>query len=795
MQDSPLDSADDPPSRDEGIVIGDEMRWWAQLLNGVVLVVLATASVAFLWLMSSLPRIEGHVPVHGLQLPATVARDHHGVPRITARSVRDAYFTLGWVHAQDRIWQMEFQRRIGAGRLSELVGERGIANDRFMRTLGLRRRAEGSFDQLDKPTRDALTAYAEGVNSWLDAHRHRLPLEFILLGDAHPEPWTPADSLVWGRLMALQLTGDWRAEMLRAKLADRLPPQRLRELWPADRGGATLASPRRAADGLPDIVPEHAVPRLASNVWAVDGRHTATGKPLLANDPHLGFQAPVLWYLAAVEAPGLSVTGATVPGVPFHLVGHNGRIAWGTTTTHADTVDLFVETDLGDGTYATPDGPQSFSTHRETIRVKGGDDVVLDVRESRHGPIIGDLLPGAARDGRAIAFRATALEPVDLTAQAIHKLNRAVDWRSFLSALEDFHAPVQNFAYADTGGAIGFVTAGRVPVRESGDGTLPVDGAGGHGDWKGWIPWQKMPQILAPKQGLIINANNRVVGADYPYLITTHWPDGFRAARIAELLSGRSGLTVSDMAAMQMDDLSLAAVSLKELVADTEARTPLAGEALRLIVAWDGRMRHDRPEPLIFNAWMDKLWRAVFADELGDDFPAYGGPHPAVLAAALTLDRHWCDDIRTPEAESCPALAAAALDDAVADLAARHGRPVAGWRWGEAHRAVFAHPILSHVPLIDRMATIAVPTSGDDFTVSRGSFAAGDFTQVHGAGLRAVYDLSDLSKSTFVIATGQSGNVLSRHFGDITDLWRSNVGLRLGGRPPEAAVLNLEPGY
>lgn len=791
MQDDSLESAERFPPLEE-IVIGEEMSWWAQALNGVFLLVLALASAGFVWVMSSLPRIEGRIPVTGLQLPATVARDHYGVPRISTRTVRDAYFTLGWVHAQDRIWQMEFQRRVGAGRLSELVGDKGLANDRFMRTLGLHRLAEQGFDLLDKPTRDALVAYSEGVNSWLDAHRHRLPLEFLLLG-ATPEPWTPADSLVWGRLMALQLTGDWRADLLRDKLADRLPPARIAELWPQEDGPVTVPTGRRAADGLLDVVPEQARPRLASNVWAVNGKRTASGKPLLANDPHLGFQAPVLWYLASIEAPGLSVAGATVPGVPFHLIGHNQRIAWGTTTTHADTVDLFVETDLGDGTYATPDGPKPFAVREEIIRVKGGDDVVLTVRESRHGPVIGDLLPGTRDPGRAVAFRATALEPADLTAQALHRMNRAVDWKGFLGALSDFHAPVQNFAYADTAGTIGFATAGRVPVRASGDGGLPV--SAGEGEWTGWIPWERMPRLVDPKSGQVVNANNRVVGPGYPHLISAHWPEGFRAARIAALLEGREGLTVEDMAAMQMDDLSLAAVVLKELVADIEPGSALARDALRLVKAWGGRMDRDRPEPLVFNAWMERLWRNVFADELGGDFAAYGGPRPVVLANALTVDRHWCDDVATAEAESCAVQAARALEAAVDELAARHGPAVERWRWGDVHRAVFAHPVLSQVPLLGRWARVSVPMSGDDFTVNRGTFAPGSFTQVHGAGLRAVYDLADLSRSRFTLAVGQSGNLLSRHFGDTTGLWQANDGLLLGGRQPETAVLTLEPSY
>lgn len=794
MQEPSLDTAADRPQAEE-VVFGAEMCWWAKLLNGLALAGLVAVSVGFVWMMSSLPRIEGKMPIKGLELPATITRDQYGIPRIAARSVRDAYFVMGWVHAQDRIWQMELQRRVGAGRLAELVGEKGLSNDRFMRTLGLYRLAEASLPKLDKPTRDALTAYSEGVNAWVDAHWHRLPVEFLLLND-RPEPWKPADSLVWGRLMALQLTGNWRDDVLKAKLAGKLDPRRLGELFPGYPADAPVTLGGRTATGLLEAIPEAAEPRLASNVWAVAGSRTASGKPLLANDPHLGFQAPVLWYLASVDAPGLSISGATVPGVPFHLVGHNGRIAWGTTTTHADTVDLFVEKQVGDEAYQTPEGPRPFTTRQEVIKVKDGADVTLTVRETRHGPVVSDLLAkDLAKPGTVVALRATALEGDDLTAQALHRLNRAVDWKGFLGALKDFHAPVQNFAYADTAGNIGFITAGRIPVRAGGDGSLPANGASADRDWKGWIPFERLPQQFNPKSGRVVNANNKVVSDSYPYLISATWPDGYRAARINELLDGKSKLKLADMAAMQMDDLSPAALELKDLLSGVAPADPLAREAATRIAAWDGHARSDGPEALIFAAWIEQLWRGIFADELGADFKEYEWPRPYVLRQALTTARHWCDDVTTPQAESCDDQIAAALERAIQDLSRRHGVAIASWRWGDEHRARFEHPILSHLPVLDRLSTITVATDGDDNTINRGSFIPGSHVHAHGAGLRAVYDLSDLSQSRFVIASGQSGNMLSRHYSDQTENWRVNRGLTIGAGAEAVAVLSLEPGY
>jgi penicillin amidase len=524
----------------------------------------------------------------------------------------------------------------------------------------------------------------------------------------------------------------------------------------------------------------------------VDGSRTATGKPLLANDPHLEFQAPVLWYLASVEAPGLSVAGATVPGSPFHLIGHNSRIAWGTTTTHADTVDLFIEEPVGDDGYLTPEGPRKFSVREEVIRVKGAPDHVLKVRASRNGPVVSDLMGDS---DEILTMRATALEPDDLTPQAVLKINRAVDWKTFQAGLRDFHAPVQNFAFADTSGAIGFMTAGRVPLRAGGDGSLPVAGHTGQGAWKAWLPFDRLPQSLNPRSGRIVNANNRVTAESYPFSISSEWPEGYRAARIGALLDGKPPLTLADMSRMQLDDLSLAALELKELVLDVEPADKLAKDALALLEAWDGRTGADRPEPLIFAAWMKELWRGVFADELGEDFKALQRLRPYVLRAALTTARHWCDDTATPAAESCEDQAAAALDRAVKTLARTHGGKIAEWKWGKEHRSLFEHAIFKHVPLLGSLAEIAVPVSGDDFTVNRAAFGSNGFDALHGAGLRAVYDLSNLDNSRFVIATGQSGNVLSRHFADQTDRWLRNEGLAVGRRPAETAVLTLEPGY
>jgi penicillin amidase len=774
-----------------------EMSRRTKILNVLILVCVLSVTVAFVWVMSSLPYVEGHQPLTGLEQPVSVTRDHLGIPRISASSERDAYVALGYVHAQDRIWQMEMQRRAGAGRLAEIIGERGLASDKFMRTLGLYRLAEGSVAQVDKPTRDALEAYADGVNAWIASHRHRLPLEFSVLG-FRPEQWTPADSLVWGRLMALQLTGNWQDKLLRARLSGAIDGKWLQELWPAYPPDAPVTLSAATASRLAEILPEAAAPHLASNIWMVAGSHTATGKPLLANDPHLGFRAPILWYLASVEFPGISLSGATVPGVPFHLIGHNGRIAWGSTTTGADTVDLFVEKQVNDTSYRAPGGNRPFLIRDEIIHVKGGADVTLKVRETRHGPVVSDLIAqDIAHEGEVVAMAATALVADDLTGQALYRLNRATDWRGFTNALKDFHAPVQNMGYADTQGNIGFFTAGRVPLRKAGNNSVPLRGWTGDGDWTGWLPFAKLPQSFNPKSGLLINANNKVVPDSYPYRIATDWPNGTRAQRIHDLLNGRNGLGTADMAAMQLDTLSLQALELKELITTIEPKTEGARKALALITAWDGHADRLRPEPLIFAAWMSRLDRAVFADEMKKHYEQWLPVRPTVLAAALTSTRHWCDNITTPEAESCEDMIERSLEQTVEDLTRAYGPDMGKWSWGAAHQAAFIEPVLSQVPVLNRYADLRIATDGDDFTVNRGTYAteagATHFAHVHGAGLRAVFDLADLGNSRFVIAAGQSGNPLSHHYDDMMEAWRNNQGVTLGIHKGGSAILLLEP--
>ncbi len=777
--------------------------WFARILAGLVLLLVFGTGGAYVWLRGSLPQTEGSLRIAALEAPVEVLRDADGIVTIRAQSERDAAVALGYVHAQDRLWQMDFTRRSGAGRISEVVGPATHRLDRFMRTLGLYDVAEANVEQASPALRAVLDAYAEGVNAFIAEPGGPLPLEFQLLR-YRPEPWRPADSLVWGRLMALQLSGNWTEEILRARVARHLTPEQVADLWPgypAD-GPVALASIAADLDGLPlrelaSILPWELAPKDASNSWVLSGDLTASGKPLLANDPHLALSAPGQWYLVRIETPERIWAGATAPGVPFLIAGHNGRIAWGFTTTHSDTQDLFVERiDPADPTrYVTPTGAQAFETRKETITILGEEPDIITVRTTRHGPVISDAVAEAADAARkaegdhaVLSLAWPALRPDDRTAEALFAINHARSWDEFQAATADFHSPQQNIVYADTSGTIGFVAPARVPIRKRGNGRLPVPGWSGEFDWDGFIPFADLPMRVNPPAQRVIVANNKIVPDDYPYFLTADWPPPYRAQRIQDFLDKTDGASTSveGSQAIQQDVISLAARALLPFLLQAQPQTDRGREALDILANWDGGMRRDSPAPLLFYAWLHELNQSLLADELDGDFARFQRPKVDILRRVLSDGQAWCDDVATEPAEDCQTQLVAALESALNKLALRFPKAIGQLRWGDAHRAKFNHPVLSRIPVLGGFFAYTVESDGGSYTVNRGgvSFASasGDlFEDVQGPGYRAVYDLADLDNSRFMIATGQSGNPLSPHYGDLVTRWRDGVYLKLVG--------------
>ena len=783
---------------------------WALLALPVILGVGALAGGAgYLYLLQSLPQTEGEIALPALEAPVTVTRDRHGIPTIRAESEADAYRALGFLHAQDRLWQMDFMRRTAQGRLSEVVGQATLGVDRFMRTLGFGRLAARQMQHLDPDTQAALRAYADGVNAFLGTDPV-LPLEFHILGYA-PERWTPADSLSWIRLMALQLSGNYREEIVRAGLAERLDAAQIDFLYPdyPDNGATTLAGLEgldTMGRQLAALLPPQLEPKSASNAWVL-ARRNGRG-PILANDPHLGLQVPGYWYLTRIETPRRTLVGATAPGMPFHILGRNDAVAWGLTTTHSDTQDLFLEKlDPDDPSrYATPDGWRSFDTRTETIAIEDAEQPVeMTVRTTRHGPVISDTVEAAgtlAGQNRAVALAWPALTADDGTPDALLAVNRAQSVRAALAAMRDVESPQQNVFLADRAGTIAMIAPARVPIRKAGDGTLPRPGWTGEYDWTGWVPTDRPPQAVNPDGGRLVNGNNRIVDGSYPYLIAAHWPPPWRAERIHALLDAAADpLAMATSETLQLDARSTKAELLLPTLLAYDPTSRAAEAAWRLLDAWDRRMDREAAAPLVFTAWIDHLNRALFADELGSSFEAFARPDPRLIEAALAGRGGWCDDVTTQDLrESCADQVGLALEDALASLETRFGGGLEDWRWGEAHVARFPHPMFSRLPLLGQIFGPELGTDGGDQTVNRGgaSYGGGErrrYTHVHGATLRAVHDLSrDPGSSRFMLADGQSGNPLSQHFGSMAEAWRDGRFLKLVGQTQDGGqTLRLTP--
>jgi penicillin amidase len=756
------------------------VRWLLAALGSLVLLV--TVGLGGL-LFLTLPSGDHQQSVTGLSSPVDVTFDSDGIPRIHASNATDAATALGYVHARDRMFQMELMRRAASGRLSELFGTRTLAFDRQMRTLGLAYHADQDYAVLSPDTRAILEAYARGVNAWI-ASRGRLSApEFLFLGT--PERWRPQDCLLWAKTMGLWLSFNWRTELARWRLSGKMPPQTIEALWPRQHEAGhpdaitttAMAAPGEArafAAALPAFPALFTQPDRASNEWAVDGRHSATGAPLLAGDPHLGFGFPSLWYLARIDTPQGTLVGATSPGVPLMVLGHNSHIAWTFTTTGADVQDIFIETPVGSDRYQTPDGPKPFITRQERIHVRGHPDEVLTVRETRHGPLISDLFDAK---GPLLAVEMGNLQPGDTAAEGLLALDRAQSVEAAGKAAGLITSPVQNLLVADRQKIALFVT-GRVPVRRAGDGAMPVQGADGAHDWVGWAAGDQLPHYVAPATGQLVNANERMAPDDFPVFLGRDWFSNWRARRIRELLASSDKHTVEDFARMQMDVTSTMVRQMLPALLSIQTPQGVAGRAFALLNGWDGSMAMDRPQPLIFEAWIGRLYTALMQrNGVPRSQAGLLGPRPEFLPAALLPGgAHWCG-------EDCAKLLASTLEDAVKALAARYGPDPSSWRWGRAHEAVFAHPILGHVPLLGGLGTLRIPTPGSDTTIFAEATAGENFSAVLGPEYRGVYDLADLDRSRFVLAPGQSGNLLSPLSRNFLRRWRDGETVTLGPNP------------
>jgi penicillin amidase len=744
-----------------------------------------------------LPRRSGNVVLPGLDAPVDVVVDTWGVPHIQAASMADLLRAQGYLHAQDRLWQLEFNRRLVAGRLAELVGEVALPLDRWMRTLSLRHTAEQEPALLDGESAQLLEAYASGVNARID--EGRLPVEFTLLRHK-PEPWTVVDSLSWVKMMALTLSVNWESEIVRARVIDRIGPELAAELEPPYAAGM----PYVLADGVDysciggsaldrsaaaeQVGGPMAADGLGSNNWAVHGSRTSTGKPLLANDMHLGLTIPAIWYENHLSAPDFEVTGISFPGLPGVVSGHNTTVAWGFTNGFPDVQDLYVEhLRRRDGVleYEYRDAWHPADVRDEVIAVKGSDPVVEQVVTTRHGPVINSLAPEHAGE-QPLALKWTALEP-NAMAQVLLEMNRAESCEQLREALRGWHTPVQNVVYADVHGTIAHSYPGRIPIRAAGDGRTPVPGWTGEYEWTGYIPFEELPHQENPPGGVIATANNRVADDHYPYWLGTDFVTGNRAARIAQLLADAEVVDVATIRRMHLDLVSVAARRVAAAVAPLTSPDSAVAEAIALLGDWDGTLGPESSAAAIYQVFSVTLARRLLAPKLGDVTDLYTGQGITPILAETSLmgercrewlvrtlddrDSGWWD---TGSGQSREEHMLAALADTVADLGSRYGADPVRWRWGRLHTLTLRHLLGSRPPLDRLFNRGPYPMGGDGDTIWNSQVARHDPTQdgvMIGPPFRFIADLADLGQSRGQLMPGQSGQVASPHYADGIGPW------------------------
>lgn len=754
-----------------------------------LLLVASLVAAGLILVYKPLPTIDGEHRLIGLEQRAEVLRDTYGVPHIYAQNARDLFYLQGYVTAQDRLFQMDLYRRAGTGRLAEVLGEPALDSDKQFRTLGFARVAAQELGLLREDTRANLTAYAEGVNKFLEQHLESLPLEFVILG-YHPEQWSALDSLVVAKLQAYDAAGNLDQELLRAGLASRFGTGVLTTLMPDpsgqpaavdERAWAAVAPYLSAGTSLPGAVAlsrylPGAGEGTGSNCWALAGSRTSTGKPILAGDPHLAVRNPSIWYEIGLEGAGYKLVGFSFAGIPGIVIGHNDRIAWTLTYAYTDTQDLFVERqDPTDPRRYEYKGQFETATFvRESIDVKGrADPVIVDVAITRHGPIITPILEGQTAP---IALRWTALDPGRLL-DFVFTLARAENWQDFRAAAADFSGAAVSACYADVDGHIGYQLIGQLPAR-TGDGRMPVPGWTGEYDWTGVLPADANPTLFDPPTGLIVNANDRPTQDPKGVGYVGEWHPGFRATYIAQRLQSLTRADVNAMRAIQTDYASAPVSRWREAILAASPKTDLQRRAQALVRDWDGTLAARSGGAAVTEVWLVRMLAQTFEEKLGEtlyaDYVGNGRATFALYQLLARADDPWFSDAGDPSVRGRDGASTAALEDATRELVARFGTDPAKWRWGDLHTITFKHP-LAIGPLALLLNIGPLPRAGDEFSVNDGAYdLAKPYEQVGHASERMIADLSDLDNSLSITPVGQSGQPGSKYWGDQVALWNAN---------------------
>jgi len=762
------------------------IRWVLLTFAGLVTLIILLSVFLVLWLvMRPLPQTDGTVQIPGLTAEVKVVRDKSGVPHITAANTADLFMAQGYVTAQDRLWQMDFYRRIGAGRLSEVLGNDALGQDVFLRTIGLRRAASAELDSIPADGKLILESYAKGVSAFIDSHKDNLPIEFTLLGYS-PEPWTVLDTLTWGKVMAYDLGGNYDREILRASLIDKLGAAQAAQLLPLT-----------GAEGTPLIVPsgvsyqnmeqnmalvdiQSKISALVgselsgkgSNNWVVSGAKTTTGKPMLANDPHLGIRNPSIWYEVHLKAPGWNVAGVTFPGIPGVVIGHNERIAWGVTNVGGDTQDFYLEkiNPANPKQYEYQGTWQDLQIVREEIKIAGKPSKNLDVRITRHGPIMNDAIDSINKS-QPLALKWVALGNSPLV-NAVLNYDRATNWQTFRTALKDFNIAGQNFVFADVDGNIGYQLTGLWPTRAKGDGLMPVPGWTGEYEWTGVIPFDSLPSVYNPPTNFIATANQRPAPFE-KFPGGQEFDPGWRAQRITQLLQAKEKLSLEDLGAIQRDVMSIPGKEIASYLGKLPETDPKLSSAIKRLREWDGRLTADSVPGALYKVTYTYMLENMFKAKLGDVYEDYIGDGAAHLPTVFSLLK----DAQNPwwGTGGRDALLQKSLGQAIDYLNGKFGGNSDDWKWGKLHTVSFAQTPIGNAlpfPLSALINLKTVEQAGDSSTVAAASYRYDKpYNQTSGVSFRGLMNLANFDDSLITNTTGQSGQPFGKHYGDNIDDW------------------------
>lgn len=801
------------------------LKWLGRIAIFLVLLLVLSAGVIAWLAVRPWPQTSGNLAVAGLTEPVRVVRDASGVPHIYAANEHDLFLAQGYIHAQERLWQMDYFRRLGSGRFSEILGARLYPTDRFLRTVGLRRHAERALATVDAETLAFLQAYCDGVNAYIDSHRNNLPIEYTLIQVPAPDRWEPVDVLTLANTLSLQLAGNYRLELLRAQLYAHLGEERTAELMPPKAENTPLIIPDGVAlrdafigadfsamDSIDEWAGDPVLP-WGSNNWVVSGERTESGSPILANDPHLQLAKPATWYINGLHGGRFDVVGFSFAGAPFVVVGNNDQISWGITNVGPDVQDLYMIRldDQANPTQYEWNGEwRDLEIIEEEIKVKDGEPLPVIIRQTHQGPLVDTALSSSLiadfQRETPLAMRWTLFE-VGSVVISLKELNMATNWEEFRNSLSTWDIPGQNFVYADVAGNIGYQMTGKIPIRPEGhQGLVPAPGWTDEYEWQGYVPYEELPTQYNPPAGFIATANNKIVGDDYPYLISYDWWPGYRAQRITENLAADDTITMAETAALQLDTYSIPAAAIRPYLLEVTPQDDRQRAAITELAKWDDYFERDRVGAAIYQTWYSYLVQNTIQDDLGEEYTTrflagnyhrFGNSHiPMMVEMVQTPDDEWFDDQSTPATENFEEIALLSLNQALDWLTENYGADMSSWTWGRIHTVTMSHSPLgsSGIPPVEWIANgTPMPMAGDNTTVNNAAFRwNAPFKVWYGTSMRYMIDMSDIDGAQGVLTTGESGHIFHPHYADMTELLQQGDYITLSLSPSAVEANGVE---